>query len=382
MHALARCWAPGGGRARGPLIEPAVYSAILRWRPHIGRKSSDGQPSAANGEPHGEPHDGPPHNRPSPDRLPHDTRPRGGALGQVALVVGAWIAYSLARSLSGDDVDAAIHRGRLLQHWDSLLGFGWTIDLNHWVSAHALPAVPMTLEYASLHYLVTPLVLVWLWRAHPETYRSALLALIGMSAVGLVVYIVMPVAPPRLLPGSEWIDTMSTWSHIGWWGNAGSAPAGMGHLTDQYAAMPSLHVGWAVWCAWAWHRVGGNATLRRLAWIYPATVAATVVATANHYVLDVAAGVALAVVACELAPRVVAHLRVDRAIDLDHPSVGAAQPQSQAGRQPAYPLMGFITADLIKLIDLRDDVGRQREPIVAESARLSESREEPGRGVR
>jgi PAP2 superfamily len=345
MHALARCWAPAGGRARGPLIEPAVYAKILSWRPHAARLLGGGEGPEASEDP----------------RPPHDTRPRGGALGQVALVVGAWIFYSLARSLSGDDVDAAISRGRLLQHWDSLLGFGWTIDLNHWVTDHALFAVPMTLEYASLHYLVTPLVLVWLWRSHPETYRPALLALLAMSAAGLVVYIGLPVAPPRLLPGSDWIDTMDAWSHIGWWGGAGSAPAGLGHLTDQYAAMPSLHVGWAVWCAWVWRRAARNGTLRRLAWIYPATVAVTVVATANHYVLDVAAGTALALAACELAPRFAAALR------------GGA-----AGRHLGHPVMGFIPADLIKMVDLRDGSGRHRDPAVAES----ESLEETDRSIR
>jgi hypothetical protein len=290
----------------------------------------------------------------------------------VALVVGAWIAYSLARSLSGDDVAAALHRGRLLQHWDSLLGFGWTIDLNHWATAHALLAVPMTFEYATLHYLLTPLVLVWLWRAHPETYRSALLALLAMSVIGLAVYIAMPVAPPRLLPHSEWIDTMRTWAHIGWWGSAGSAPAGMGHLTDQYAAMPSLHVGWAVWCAWAWRRVAKNATVRRIAWIYPATVAITVVATANHYVLDVAVGTALSLAACALAPRLLAHLRGDAATPSDTTiDLTSAKPRRQPVLHAPHPVMSLIVADLIKLIDLRKTGD---EPDAVDAEELSRAR--------
>jgi hypothetical protein len=372
MHALARCGAPVGGRTRGPVVEPAAYPSIRSWRPYVGRKARDGQSPVPPEEPHDEP--------------PSDGRPRGGALGQIALVIGAWIAYSLARSLSGDDVAAAIHRGQLLQHWDSLLGFGWTIDLNHWVTDHALLAVPMTLEYASLHYLVTPLVLVWLWRSHPEIYRSALFALIAMSAVGLVVYIALPVAPPRLLPGSGWIDTMNAWSHIGWWGGAGSAPAGLGHLTDQYAAMPSLHVGWAVWCAWVWRQAARHATVRRLAWIYPATVAATVAATANHYVLDVVVGVALALAACAYAPGFVASLRrggardaID-AVDLDRDLVSSARPRREPVRQLAHPFMGFISADLIKLIDLRDDVENDRGPLIAEPRESSDSHQETGTG--
>jgi membrane-associated phospholipid phosphatase len=232
-------------------------------------------------------------------------RPRGGLLGQLLLVVGAWTAYSLVRSLSGDDVLAAVNRGRRLLIWDDDLGFGWVLDANRWVTAHGIFAVPMSYEYASLHYIVTPLVLIWLWRRHPISYRPALLSLIAMSAVGLVVYVTLPVAPPRLLPGYAWMDTLASWSNWGWWSGAASAPAGLGHLTDQYAAMPSLHVGWAIWCAWAWHREGGTFA-RRFGWLYPASVATTVILTGNHYVLDVIAGAALSLAAVMVIPRLLA----------------------------------------------------------------------------
>jgi hypothetical protein len=239
-------------------------------------------------------------------------RPRGGLFGQLLLVVGAWLAYSLARSLSGDDVLAAVTRGQKLLDWDDDLGFGWVLDANRWVTAHGIFAVPLSYEYAALHYVVTPLVLVWLWRWHPISYRPALMTLMAMSAVGLVVYVSLPVAPPRLLPGFDWMDTLQAWSGYGWWGGGASAPAGLEHLTDQYAAMPSLHVGWAVWCAWAWRREGGTIA-RRFGWLYPTSVAATVVLTGNHYVLDVAAGVVLALVACAAVPRLLLALSRPRA---------------------------------------------------------------------
>jgi hypothetical protein len=218
----------------------------------------------------------------------------------VALIVGAWLIYSLARSLSGDDVAQAERNGRLLLEWDQALGFGWTLDLNQWATAHAVVAVPFAFEYASLHYLVTPAVLVWLWRCRPEAYGPGLTALMVMTAIGLIFYILLPVAPPRLLPDAGWVDTMKTWSHLGWWGGGASAPAGLEHLTDQYAAMPSLHVGWAVWCAWAW-RGATSGWVRRFGWLYPASIAFAVVVTANHYVIDVIAGGALSLGACALA---------------------------------------------------------------------------------
>jgi zinc transporter ZupT len=284
-------------------------------------------------------------------------RPRGGALGQIALIVGAWLLYSVARSLSGDDVATAVHRGRILMDWDADLGFGFTLNVNHWITAHGLLAVPMTMEYASLHYLVTPLVLVWLWRYHPENYRPALFALLAMCAVGLVVYVGLPVAPPRLLPDSGWIDTMASWSHVGWWGTGGSAPAGFEHLTDQFAAMPSLHVGWAVWCAWAWRRSGGTVA-RVLGWIYPVSIAVTVVATANHYVLDVVAGVAIALFFCALMPRLLER-RAETAdgVEKAQPGLVPTPARSFGSGLPALSRsLGLIPADLLdaQLIDLRD----------------------------
>jgi membrane-associated phospholipid phosphatase len=232
-------------------------------------------------------------------------RPRGGVLGQIAIVVLAWVIYSMARSLAGDDVVEAVRNGHVLMGWDQALGFGWVLELNRWVTGHALIAVPFAFEYALLHYLITPLVLVWLWRSKPDSYRLALIALLTMTAIGLTFYVLLPVAPPRLLPGAGWVDTMRAWSHLGWWGGAGSAPTGFEHVTDQYAAMPSLHVGWAVWCAWSWQR-SRHLLVRRLAWLYPASIAVAVVVTANHYVVDVAGGALIAAAACYLIPRILA----------------------------------------------------------------------------
>jgi membrane-associated phospholipid phosphatase len=223
-------------------------------------------------------------------------------LTQVALIVGIWLVYSLARSLSGDDVAAAVRHGQKIMLWDQFLGLGWTLELNQWVTRHALVAVPFTFEYASLHYVVTPAVLLWVWRSRPDCYRTALTALILMTAVGLVFYIGLPVAPPRLLPDAGWADTMRAYSHLGWWGAGASAPAGLEHLTDQYAAMPSLHVGWAIWCAWV-ARGARQPWVRRLAWLYPASIAFAVVVTANHYAIDVIAGALLAFTACLVATR-------------------------------------------------------------------------------
>jgi hypothetical protein len=113
------------------------------------------------------------------------------------------------------------------------------------------------------------------------------------TALGLSGYILFPTTPPRLM-ASGYADTLAQYSNVGWWSAHASAPAGLGGLTNELAAMPSLHVGWALWAAWAMYphlgRVG-----RSLAILYPIGTAVVVVATGNHWVID---GLAGALVIC------------------------------------------------------------------------------------
>ena len=84
---------------------------------------------------------------------------------------------------------------------------------------------------------------------------------------------------------------MAQYGSYGWWGSDASAPRGMGHLTNQYAAMPSLHVGWSLWCGIMLFRFGRHWTIRTLGVIYPVVTTLVVLGTANHYLMDAAAGV-------------------------------------------------------------------------------------------
>jgi hypothetical protein len=84
-------------------------------------------------------------------------------------------------------------------------------------------------------------------------------------------------------------DVMRDYSDYGWWGASASAPRGLGDATNEYAAMPSMHCGWALWCGIQMWQLGGR-WWRTAGVAYPATMAVIVVATGNHFVLDVVAG--------------------------------------------------------------------------------------------
>ena len=96
-------------------------------------------------------------------------------------------------------------------------------------------------------------------------------------------------------------DTLAQYAAFGWWGADASAPQGLGGLTNQYAAMPSLHVGWALWCGIILWRYARNPLLRAAGAAYPVVIALVVLGTANHYLLDAVAGAAVMLAGHRLA---------------------------------------------------------------------------------
>ncbi|MGH8894574.1 MAG: phosphatase PAP2 family protein, partial [Actinomycetes bacterium] len=223
------------------------------------------------------------------------------ALRELALLTLLYVGYSAARLVGDSDVGTATEHAETLlriEQWLFLDGERWANRALHTVPGLAVAA---SYWYAALHYLVTPAVLVWVYRARPAHYRPVRNALVIGSVVGLVGFTVLPMAPPRMLPG--YVDTLATTSGYGWWGADASAPEGLGSLTNELAAMPSLHVGWAFWCAWVLVRLTRDRTVRRWAVLYAAGTALVVVVTANHYVLDAVAGVFVMAIGMNLAGR-------------------------------------------------------------------------------
>lgn len=222
------------------------------------------------------------------------TRRLLGARGlqEIALLASLWIFYSLTRLVAADDLVAARGRAADLLHVERFVH----LDVESWLNNALAPvnqiAVPMSFWYATLHYLVTPAVLAFIYFRHRVEYSRVRNAIVIGSAIGLAGYLAFPTAPPRLMPGSGYLDALARTASFGWWGADASAPAGLGHITNELAAMPSLHVGWTVWVAWAvWRHT--NLLGRTLASLYVAGTTFVVVATGNHWVLDAVAGAAV-----------------------------------------------------------------------------------------
>jgi hypothetical protein len=244
---------------------------------------------------------------------PGSSRARVSWWRELALLAALYGVYMLARALVGVHPEAALHRGQWLLDLEAAAQLDVERPLN--AAVHAVPPLAVLADYlyASLHYVLTPIVLIWLAVRHRAGYRQGRNALLVATALGLIGYWLLPTAPPRLLDGTDFLDTMAVFSDWGWWGEAASAPRGMEGLSNQYAALPSLHVGWALWCALQVRANSSRRLLRRWAWTYPALITVVVMATANHYLLDAVAGAAVVLMGHAIAQRLPSGRRFDQA---------------------------------------------------------------------
>ncbi len=214
---------------------------------------------------------------------------------ELLLIVVVYGAYSGARLLARGDVGTAVDNGLAILRLESSLWLHVEDPLNELFTQEKWLGVPSSFAYASLHYVVTPAVLIWLFRRRPLHYRLMRTWLLTSTLLGLVGFTLMPTSPPRLLPVDYgFVDSLARYAGYGWWADDASAPSGMGDFTNQYAAMPSLHVGWSIWCGVAlWHYGARKPLIRALAVGYPLITTFVVMGTGNHYFLDALAGAAV-----------------------------------------------------------------------------------------
>jgi hypothetical protein len=214
---------------------------------------------------------------------------------EIALVGTLYFLYTFTRTFAAHDLASAQDRAGDLLHLERVLHLDWEHSVNSFFVQHASIAIPACYWYASAHYVVTLFVLVWLWRKGPEHYTPARWALVVSCLIALACYLLLPTAPPRLT--GSYVDVLDLHADAGWWGSEASAPKGLGGLTNQLAAFPSLHAGWALWVALVVRRTTRNYWAQGAAWMHAFITATVVIGTGNHWVIDVVAGWAIVIVA-------------------------------------------------------------------------------------
>jgi membrane-associated phospholipid phosphatase len=218
------------------------------------------------------------------------------------LLVIVWLAwlYDSVTNLAPLREAAAIAHGRDILSLERSLGISPELTLNRWLTHHHTLGLIGSYYYDNAHFIVTFGLLGWLWWKRADIYRPLRSSLVTINLLGLVVFWLYPTAPPRLIPGSGFTDVVAASNTFGSW-HTGSLAGD----ADQLAAMPSLHLAWATWCALVVWRLSSSRWTRVLAVLYPTVTALAVIVTGNHYLLDLLAGAltaALAVALVWMAP--------------------------------------------------------------------------------
>lgn len=208
---------------------------------------------------------------------------------EVIYVLVFYGVYSTIRNTQGSATASAAHAFNNAKHiirWERALGIYHEATIQHWfLHVHWFMRF-WNVYYGTAHFVVTAAALIWLFRRDPPRYplwRNTLAATTALALIGFALY---PLMPPRLLPPSYgFVDSLKTIG--GLWDFDSGAVA---KVSNQYAAMPSLHCAWAGWCTFVLWPMVRSKWAKALVLLYPAITVFCIVVTANHYFLDAVGG--------------------------------------------------------------------------------------------
>jgi hypothetical protein len=203
---------------------------------------------------------------------------------EAATLLSLYGVYELVR---GQAADATLATARA--HADSIVALERHLHVfgEHALQrgAHALPALPALLgiAYIGLHFVGTTAFLVWVHRRHHDRFALVRNTLVVATGIAVTVYVLFPAAPPRLA-GLGFVDTVTQGAHV----NLSSDL--LGSLYNPFAAVPSLHFGYALIVGVTVAGLAGSRAARIAGAFYPALMLLVIVGTGNHFFFDAAAG--------------------------------------------------------------------------------------------
>jgi membrane-associated phospholipid phosphatase len=241
----------------------------------------------------------------------HDLR--GGGVGirelarrgfiEITLVSGLFMAYFTTRGLvAGRESEAFINAYQLMQI-QRQLGIFWELAIQDWVLGSPTLIWLMNAIYMYTHMPAVILFAAWVFLRHHDRYPEIRNIFLGMLGGGLLIYTLHPLAPPRFFTATGFVDTLEVYSPVDYHQES------IQMLYNPYAAMPSLHVGFAVFVGIGLYMIGGHWIFKALGIIFPLLMSIAVVATGNHFILDAVAGTMLAAGAYILVPKLAAALQ-------------------------------------------------------------------------
>jgi hypothetical protein len=214
----------------------------------------------------------------------HPTTARLRGWHEVLLIAVGYAIYTLIRNSVPSHKSRALANARHVESFEKTVGIFHEHALNNWLAPHEALSNIADYWYATAHFVVTIGVAVWILWKHPRHARPLRIAWYSTNVVALFGYYFFPLAPPRLMPG--FVDTIDKY---GIWGSAGKNANADG-ASNQFAAMPSMHIGWSTWCAIVIVLFATSWWVKVLGVAYPFVTLFVIAGTANHFFLDAIGG--------------------------------------------------------------------------------------------
>jgi hypothetical protein len=274
---------------------------------------------------------------PSVGALPR-TRTHARTRWWVEALTIAWLcwAYDAITNLAPLRLHAALSHARDVLSVEQSLHIDPERTLDLWLARQHTLGLLVSYYYDNAHFVVTLGLLGFLWWRRADIYRPLRNALVLANVIAFVVFWLFPVAPPRMLPG--FVDVVAASHTIGSWHTGALASA-----ANQLAAMPSLHIAWAVWCTVALWRISTRRWVRALAVVYPFVTAFAVLATGNHYLLDLLGGLATIALSLLIVRLMGSRLRwPDVRVSRRRPLLARAEPSPYRLSQTCYEVQDRV----------------------------------------
>ncbi|WKV70341.1 phosphatase PAP2 family protein [Streptomyces sp. PCS3-D2] len=246
---------------------------------------------------------------------------------ELLLVAGFFIVYKAGRLLSTDRTDEAFRNADRIWDAERLLHLPGEGAVQRLLLHGDALVITANTYYAAVHFPATALFLVWLYIRRPAHYLWTRRVLAVLTGAALVLHLAYPLAPPRMLPTAGLVDTGQVYGP-----SVYRAAPDTDTLANQFAAMPSLHFGWALMLAIGVivatrGAKGAKSSPWRMLWLlHPLVTLLVIVGTANHYWLDAAVAAALLGIALLVVPR-------PRAGGRDDTDAGAGARSGQDGTE-------------------------------------------------
>lgn len=246
----------------------------------------------------------------------------------VLVVVLGYVLYSMVRNSAPEDTARAFANALRVENFEMALNFHVEESINALVASERWLAQACNYYYSVFHFVVPAVLAIWLYRRHEAKARRRIAAWYTATALGLFGFWLFPLAPPRMMAG--FVDTAAEFET---WGLVTSGPSAS--ISNQFAAMPSLHFAWSLWCGVVLFEIARGRWVKALAIAYPLTTLFVIVGTANHYLVDAVAGAAVAAAGFGVV-RVVSQVVAAR--DPDGPFAGGVNGEDRdAGMRETRP---------------------------------------------